>query len=274
MLSIIISSYQPSYYLALEQNIAETIGIPYELIKVDNPGKMGICEAYNQGAEQAQYDYLLFLHEDVLFETQDWGKVLMNNILQISDFELFGIAGSNYIPYAPTPWWGIEEMCYSNIIHKNLDEGHTTRYSFDENFKKVQLIDGVFIFCKKETWQKTKFDESNKGFHAYDVQFSLDHSKNHATYLINNIILEHFSKGNPDKVWLKSLIKYWKHTHQNPIYHSYELRAFKNFADQLRHLDFSKKEKIEYLIQYFSFQRLGIKNSLFAIKKIIDTLRY
>ena len=72
MLSIIISSYQPEFYLALEKNIAESIGIPYEIMKIDNPGIMGICEAYNRGAEKAQYDFLLFLHEDVLFETQDW----------------------------------------------------------------------------------------------------------------------------------------------------------------------------------------------------------
>lgn len=274
MLSIIISSYQPPYYLALEQNIADTIGIPYEVIKIDNPGKMGICEAYNKGAAQAQYDYLLFLHEDVLFETQDWGKELMNNIKQVPDFKILGIAGTNYIPYAPTPWWGIEEMCYSNIIHKNLAQNQTTRYSFDKNLKKVQLVDGVFICCKKETWQKTKFDESNKGFHAYDIQFSLDHSENNATYLINNVLLEHYSKGNPDKIWLKSLIKFWKPKNQKTIHHEYELRAYKNFADQLRHLQFSKKEKFTYLIHYFSFKRLGMRNSVYALKKITDTLRY
>ncbi|HBR11511.1 MAG TPA: hypothetical protein DD740_04740 [Chryseobacterium sp.] len=73
MLSIIISSYQPDYFAALEKNIAETCGIPYEIVKIDNPGVMGICEAYNKGAALAQYENLLFLHEDVEFETKDWG---------------------------------------------------------------------------------------------------------------------------------------------------------------------------------------------------------
>lgn len=62
MLSIIISSYQPQFYSALEKNIAETIGIPYEIIKIDNPNLMGICEAYNKGASLSKYDYLLFVH--------------------------------------------------------------------------------------------------------------------------------------------------------------------------------------------------------------------
>ena len=65
MLSIIISSYQPHYYTALEKNIAATCGVEYELIKIDNPGLMGLCQAYNKGAEKAKYEYLLFLHEDV-----------------------------------------------------------------------------------------------------------------------------------------------------------------------------------------------------------------
>lgn len=43
MVSIIISSYQEKFYSALEINIAKTIGIPYEIIKIDNLNLMGIC---------------------------------------------------------------------------------------------------------------------------------------------------------------------------------------------------------------------------------------
>ena len=103
MLSIIISSYQPHYYIALEKNIADTIGIPYEIIKIDNPRIMGICEAYNRGAEKAQYDFLLFLHEDVLFETQDWGKELIE-LLNLENCGAIGVAGTDYYGYVPYQW--------------------------------------------------------------------------------------------------------------------------------------------------------------------------
>lgn len=76
IISIIISSYQPNYFLALEKNIAETIGIPYEIIKIDNPNTMGICEAYNKGASKAQFENLLFIYEDILFQTKYWGRVI------------------------------------------------------------------------------------------------------------------------------------------------------------------------------------------------------
>ena len=276
MLSIIISSYQPHYYIALEKNIADTIGIPYEIIKIDNNGIMGICEAYNRGAEKAQYDFLLFLHEDVLFETQDWGRILMNNILQVPNFEILGIAGSNYIPYAPSPWWGIEDTCFSNIVHKNITNGHTFRYSFDENFTSAKYIDGVFIFCRKNTWKKTKFNEKNKGFHAYDVQFSLEQCKSDAIYLINNVLLEHFSAGKPDKIWLKSLISFWKKDCNNAYNYNkhYEIIAFKNLADQLRHHKFSKISTVIILLQHLSPSRLNFKNTILALKKVIDIIRY
>ena len=50
MISIVISSYQPHFFAALEKNIVETIGVTYEIVQIYNPGTMGICEAYNKGA--------------------------------------------------------------------------------------------------------------------------------------------------------------------------------------------------------------------------------
>ena len=103
MLSIIISSYQESLYSALEKNIAQTIGISYEIIKIYNPNKMGICEAYNIGASKAKYDFLLFIHEDILFHTKNWGELLINH-LNKENTGVIGIAGSNYVPRTPSSW--------------------------------------------------------------------------------------------------------------------------------------------------------------------------
>ena len=103
MISIIISSYQDKFYSALEKNIAETIGIPYEIIKIVNPNLMGICEAYNKGASMAKYNYLLFLHEDVIFHTKEWGQKLVSH-LEKENVGVIGIAGSNYVPRFPIGW--------------------------------------------------------------------------------------------------------------------------------------------------------------------------
>mgnify|MGYP000001547362 FL=1 len=279
MLSIIISSYQPHYYQALEKNIAETIGIPYEVIKVDNPGKMGICEAYNHGAQKAQYDYLLFLHEDVLFETQDWGRILMN-LLNTENIGCIGIAGADYIPEVPIGWWMIKNHCYSHITHANLINQKVHKFTFSSNsgLKKVNLIDGVFIACPKKNWLTIKFDERLKGYHAYDISFSLHTNVYFENYITNLISMKHFSQGKPSKEWLESLIQNRlnnrTHYKQNLIDTKLEFEMFTEFSRQLWHLDVSKREQTYYLLKFLKLKKLGFFNTLKAIKKIINILFY
>ena len=279
MLSIIISSYQPEFYLALEKNIAESIGIPYEIMKIDNPGIMGICEAYNRGAEKAQYDFLLFLHEDVLFETQDWGRILMN-LLNTENIGCIGIAGADYIPEVPIGWWMIKNHCYSHITHANLINQKVHKFTFSSNsgLKKVNLIDGVFIACPKKNWLTIKFDERLKGYHAYDISFSLHTNVYFENYITNLISMKHFSQGKPSKEWLESLIQNRlnnrTHYKQNLIDTKLEFEMFTEFSKQLWHLDFSKREQTYYLLKFLKLKKLGFFNTLKAIKKIINILFY
>ena len=279
MLSIIISSYQPEFYLALEKNIAESIGIPYEIIKIDNPGIMGICEAYNRGAEKAQYDFLLFLHEDVLFETQDWGRILIN-LLNTENIGCIGIAGADYIPEVPIGWWMIKNHCYSHITHANLINQKVHKFTFSSNsgLKKVNLIDGVFIACPKKNWLTIKFDERLKGYHAYDISFSLHTNVYFENYITNLISMKHFSQGKPSKEWLESLIQNRlnnrTHYKQNLIDTKLEFEMFTEFSRQLWHLDVSKREQTYYLLKFLKLKKLGFFNTLKAIKKIINILFY
>lgn len=279
MLSIIISSYQPEFYLALEKNIAESIGIPYEIMKIDNPGIMGICEAYNRGAEKAHYDFLLFLHEDVLFETQDWGRILMN-LLNTENIGCIGIAGADYIPEVPIGWWMIKNHCYSHITHANLINQKVHKFTFSSNsgLKKVNLIDGVFIACPKKNWLTIKFDERLKGYHAYDISFSLHTNVYFENYITNLISMKHFSQGKPSKEWLESLIQNRlnnrTHYKQNLIDTKLEFEMFTEFSRQLWHLDVSKREQTYYLLKFLKLKKLGFFNTLKAIKKIINILFY
>lgn len=208
MISIIISSYLPDYFSALEKNIAETIGVSYEIIKIDNPGLMGICEAYNKGAEKAGFDYLLFIHEDILFKNEDWGNTLINHLNQ-KNTGIIGLAGSSYVPSAPSSWTVTEKYNSVNILQGNKENTlyfpiQTTK----ENRNKVFAVDGVFIGIKKEIFNQFKFNENLlKGFHGYDLDFSLRVSKKNQNYVVNDILIQHFSGGNLDKNWLDANIK-------------------------------------------------------------------
>lgn len=207
MLSIIISSYQPKYFSALEKNIAETIGVPYEIIKIDNPGIMGICEAYNKGANKATYNYLLFLHEDVLFHTKNWGKNLQKH-LQNKETGIIGLAGSFYVPETPSGWHvGDSKYNFMYILQNNKQKNNPHLLDTIANKKqKVFAIDGVFLAMRKEVYQQFFFDKNLKGFHAYDTDISLRIAKNFENYIIPDILLEHFSEGSADRDWFEANI--------------------------------------------------------------------
>ena len=93
MISIIISSYKENYYQLLLANIQQSIGhANYEIVKISNPGLMGINKAYNEGALKAMYDDLLFIHEDVEFITNGWGHFLIDS-LKNENIGIIGVAG-------------------------------------------------------------------------------------------------------------------------------------------------------------------------------------
>ncbi|MDH1881988.1 glycosyltransferase [Empedobacter sp. GD03797] len=280
MLSIIVSSYQEEYFIQFSKNIEETIGndFEYEIIQQWNPGTMGICEAYNRGAEKAQYENLLFIHEDVIFETKNWGNIL-TDYLKMDHIGCIGLAGANYIPNTPTPWWVIEGYANSHLSHYNKKTNKRYDYTFsrDKNrLLKTKLLDGVFIACRKNVWKKIKFNEDLKGFHGYDINFSIKVTENYQNYITNKISIVHFSHGNLTKEWLQNLIVAYKESNSvNQVTNKdTELFCFNYLADQLRHFGFTMEDKMIYLNQFISYKNLGLKNWLKAKHKIKAIKKY
>ena len=253
MLSIIISSYQPHYYQALEKNIAETIGIPYEVIKVDNPGKMGICEAYNHGAQKAQYDYLLFLHEDVLFETQNWGLIL-TQLLSKKSIGCVGLAGGDYVSTYPLPWWQYKER---RFLHLNqISTNEEKKINRLTEHKNVIFLDGVFIACRRNIFLETRFSDYLQGFHGYDMDFSWRASQTHQNIVSHEITLTHFSAGHPNIEWFKSLILIWEQSKIAPKSTTTAQLDFdiKNFRILCRNFRISPTKQIYYLWKFYKFR--------------------
>ncbi len=253
MITIIISSYQPHFYIALEKNIAETCGVTYEIIKIENPGLMGICEAYNKGAQKAKSDYLLFLHEDVLFHSKNWGEKLITH-LKNPDTGIIGVAGSNYVPIAPCGWY-VEGYSYVHLLQnvKSKEEKIFVN-SVTQNRNRVFAMDGVFLAMQKAKAQEFTFDEKISGYHAYDLDISLRLSKKYKNYVVSDIFIEHFSKGNPNKAFLDGNIVVRKKCGSK----------FKTVQD-------SKIEMrcfADFLYFYFKYSGINIRNALITVRFI------
>jgi hypothetical protein len=242
MISIVISSCNEQLFLELEKNIIESIGTAFEIIRINNPNLMGICEAYNKGASMAKYDYFLFIHEDIIFQTQNWGKLLMNH-LKRENTGVIGLAGSNYVPRAPSSWsLSDSKYTFCNVNSKEMKAIKPIPYD------KVFAIDGVFLAIKKSVYLQFIFDQNIKGFHGYDTDFSLRVASQYDNYVISDIFITHFSKGNPDKLWIESNIQIRK---------KIKIQYNKNFDENL------ETQMFQYFLNtYFLYYKLNIKNIL------------
>src|SRR5690606_4063229 len=110
MLSIIICSRSKLDFEGIKENIAQKIGIIHEVIQIDNSNNAySISQAYNAGGSQSKFPFLCFLHEDVVFSTQNWGELLVN-ILANKSVGLVGVAGAIMKTKATGPnWWSTLE---------------------------------------------------------------------------------------------------------------------------------------------------------------------
>lgn len=272
MISIIISSYQPAFFSALEKNIAETCGVPYEIIKIDNPGKMGVCEAYNIGADRAKYEYLLFLHEDTIFHTMNWGGVIINK-LQCKSIGVLGLMGSNYIPNVPFAWWELYENNFTNAIQVYGDKIKDSTIDKDTF---VYALDGVFLAIRKEVHSQFLFSKKLKGYHAYDTDYSLRIASKYRNIVCKDIRLSHISNAisNLPAEWFEDLIKIRNDYHiprEQIIDKKKEIFSYLLFVKYLKitRLNFFSKLflKYKYLNPKFLGYRFFIKNIFILIFK-------
>ncbi len=233
MLSVIICSKKPKLANQLKQNIESTIGVPFECIVIDNTTRnYSIFSAYNEGIRRSQYPYLCFVHEDVEFQTQNWGEKLSTHLSDPS-VGMVGLCGTTYQTQLPTSWSLHEYTAYmiQSNKHRKLrifepSDGYDERHQ-----KQVVTMDGMFLAARKDLFKDIAFDENTyKGFHVYDLDTCVQsHVHGLKNIAINDILLIHYSQGPRNKEWLNNILLFadkWKsHLPINVGNHSLEVIA-------------------------------------------------
>lgn len=209
-LSIIISSH-----LTDEENekfkthIKKTIGLKdYEILLYENLNEYSLSELYNIGLNESKNDIVLFVHNDVNFETKNWGRILLNKFNN-TDYGILGIAGSTDINNDGT-WWSNRNKMIGIINHSDKGKKWESKYSnnYGKEIIETCLVDGVFIAVNKHKILKG-FNESFKGFHFYDISFCIDNYLNKVKIgVLFDIKLTHFSIGQTNKDWERNKLKF------------------------------------------------------------------
>src|SRR5690554_6864480 len=168
MLSIIVCHQNKEKLGSFKANINECTQMPYELVIIDNTqNKHTIFEAYNLGVQKAKGDILAFCHEDILFHTKGWGKLLNLHFSNNKKLGLIGVVGGTALPKAPAPWWNhhpINTHYINNIQHwSNNQVPKTWKYNrkiragvylhqnnpTQKPINRVLAVDGFFMACPK-----------------------------------------------------------------------------------------------------------------------------
>lgn len=209
MYSIICCSVKPELAEALRQNVAATIGVPFEFIAFDNREKgYGLCQVYNQCARRARYDLLCFVHEDVVFQTSDWG-LLLEKKLREAQCGVVGFAGSIIKLKQLTGWNTCGRDLRLNYVQYMRGGHHARKVNpGKEDFSPVVTLDGLCLLVRRQVWEEIPFDEETfTGFHAYDVDFSLAVACRYKNYVCHTVLVEHFSEGSFSYEWLENMKK-------------------------------------------------------------------
>ena len=212
MISIIICSVSPTRLKRVCDSIARTIGVPHEIVVVDNRERgLGLCAAYNEGAERARHPLLCFMHEDVEFLTENWGERVLAHFESESALGLVGVAGGRYKAAVPSGWsTGLKQDMCVNVYHgADRASMRPMRYRpWDAPSIEVVALDGVWMCVRRNVWQDVRFDERVQGFHFYDVDFSLRVAERCKVAVIFDVDLLHYSMGSFGEDWAIKALAY------------------------------------------------------------------
>ena len=179
----------------LRQNLSDTVSHGFEVIGIENIGSFSLAEAYNRGARQAQGAFLCFVHEDIIFCDKEWDGPVLARFEQKPDLGLIGVAGSQLRPDLPIgPFLGLAERDRATYRQPGPDlKMVEQRCTLRPDECAVRVLDGLFLFARREVWERFPFDENVKGFHFYDVDFSFRAANHYRVEVAPGLMIEHLT---------------------------------------------------------------------------------
>ena len=188
--------------------LKKTCGVPNpQIIPIENEGKYSLPEAYNMILEQATNDVVVLCHDDIYFDSKNWGSKILNHFKRNSDYGILGLAGSTQLP-SSSKWWEDFSKMKGIVNHEHGGKKWESKYSasLGNQIDDVVLVDGLFIVLNTKN-VKQKFNEEIKGFHFYDVDFSFrNFIEDVKIGVIYDVRVTHKSIGETNEQWEQNRI--------------------------------------------------------------------
>ena len=170
-----------SSHLTEEENhkfnhhVLETVGkVKCTVHGYQNFNQYSLTEIYNKaiGEYNNSDAIMVFCHNDIVFKTKNWGKLLLNKFNNF-DFDIIGVAGSPHLGENGV-WWNDRSKMYGVVEHTDGINTWVNEYAkpVAGYIKPVVLVDGLFMAVDCNNIEN-KFDEDFNGFHLYDLSFCI-----------------------------------------------------------------------------------------------------
>jgi hypothetical protein len=214
-----------------------------EVIQKVNNGEKSLSQVYNEILEESSNNLIVLCHDDLEFDTKDWGKKIIKHF-DNSDYGILGVAGTTEIPKSGM-WWEDKRKMLGIVNHKHEGKKFESKYSKSWGDKVTQccLVDGLFIGINKNQIQHT-FNQDIEGFHFYDVDFSFRNFMSDVKIgVIYNVRLTHLSIGQTNQKWEENRILF-SEKHQDVL----PIKSDINVDYESKEFKFLKKYKIKIII--------------------------
>lgn len=240
MISIIICNRKSTINLTLKENIRNTVGVEHEIISIDNSrGQYNIFQAYNEGVKRASGDILCFMHDDVLFLGNGWGKIVEQVFATDKTIGALGVDGGHFMPDCPCSW----TTCHTTSFKtwRTNPNGTYTKYdntAFSNGNRTVEVasIDGLWMCIRHSLFDTIQFDDNTfSGFHCYDSDICMQILNiGYRILMTYDIDIVHDSHGTYNKCFFKNIELWHKKWHDHlPIVRGIELSEREQHIHQL-----------------------------------------
>lgn len=150
-----------------------------EILYRVNPGRWPLSTLYNDFLAAASHEVVCLLHDDLRFARgSNWGRRLLEAFARWPEYAVLGPAGGLAIPDSGIYWTAMNEMV-GEVRHRLQGRLQLQRYSApsDEPLD-VLVLDGLLLAVHRRRIAQG-FDERLRGFHFYDMAFTLAQSLAH-----------------------------------------------------------------------------------------------
>lgn len=214
-----------SSHLSIEENekfekhVSDTCGVHVSIHGYPNFNEFSLPEIYNKAISEINKkdSITVFCHNDIEFDTPNWGKILLKHFNRTSpqyNYQILGVAGATELN-SHGCWWldKSNKMNTTKMVgivnHFNGIRKWESRYSEPRfGVSEVLLVDGLFMAVDLDKIEH-KFDESYKGFHMYDVSFCFPNYLDGCNIgVITDIRITHKSIGQTNQQWEENRIQF------------------------------------------------------------------